>query len=112
MAPKAIISPSLLAADFARLAEEAKRVVDGGADWWGVTDVESPVESPRSSPALLTPLLSSPFLLSTHFSAPRPLLYRLLSSTRLTLNLLLHLSVQHDSLLTKHSADVESPPAP
>ena len=33
MAPAAIVSPSLLASDFARMADEAKKVIDGGADW-------------------------------------------------------------------------------
>jgi|TARA_B100000405_G_scaffold214372_2_gene151395 ribulose-phosphate 3-epimerase len=33
MAPTAIVSPSLLASDFARMADEAKKVIDGGADW-------------------------------------------------------------------------------
>ena len=33
MAPAAIVSPSLLASDFARMAGEAKKVIDGGADW-------------------------------------------------------------------------------
>ena len=31
--PAAIVSPSLLASDFARMADEAKKVIDGGADW-------------------------------------------------------------------------------
>jgi len=33
MAPAAIVSPSLLASDFARMADEAKKGIDGGADW-------------------------------------------------------------------------------
>jgi len=32
-APKAIICPSILAADFAMLADESKRMIDAGADW-------------------------------------------------------------------------------
>lgn len=31
--PRAIISPSILAADFAALGDEVQRVLDGGADW-------------------------------------------------------------------------------
>jgi ribulose-phosphate 3-epimerase len=31
--PKPIVSPSILAANFACLGEECKRVVDGGAEW-------------------------------------------------------------------------------
>lgn len=31
--PAATISPSILSSDFARLAEECKRMVDLGADW-------------------------------------------------------------------------------
>ncbi|RYG52915.1 hypothetical protein EON66_09320 [archaeon] len=29
----ALIAPSMLSSDFARLAEEAKRMLDAGADW-------------------------------------------------------------------------------
>ena len=31
--PQAAISPSILSSDFARLADECKRMVDLGADW-------------------------------------------------------------------------------
>ena len=31
--PACKISPSLLAADFANMASESKKVLDGGADW-------------------------------------------------------------------------------
>jgi hypothetical protein len=31
--PAALISPSILSADFATLADECKRIVDLGADW-------------------------------------------------------------------------------
>ena len=33
MGPPAKIAPSMLASDFARMADEAKRVMDAGADW-------------------------------------------------------------------------------
>jgi ribulose-phosphate 3-epimerase len=33
MAPAAIIAPSMLASDFARMADEANKVMDAGADW-------------------------------------------------------------------------------
>jgi hypothetical protein len=33
MAPPAIIAPSMLASDFARMAEEAAKVMGAGADW-------------------------------------------------------------------------------
>ena len=31
--PKAIIAPSMLSSDFAKLADEAKVILDAGADW-------------------------------------------------------------------------------
>jgi ribulose-phosphate 3-epimerase len=31
--PQAKIAPSMLSSDFAHLADEAKRMVDSGADW-------------------------------------------------------------------------------
>lgn len=31
--PRSLIAPSMLSSDFARLAEEAQRMVDAGADW-------------------------------------------------------------------------------
>ncbi len=31
--PKALIAPSILSADFAHLANDAKTVLDSGADW-------------------------------------------------------------------------------
>ena len=33
MAPKPIIAPSILSADFAKLGEECARTMDQGADW-------------------------------------------------------------------------------
>ena len=33
MAPAAIVSPSLLASDFARMADESRKVIECGADW-------------------------------------------------------------------------------
>ena len=33
MSAKAIIAPSMLSSDFARLGEQAKEVLDAGADW-------------------------------------------------------------------------------
>jgi ribulose-phosphate 3-epimerase len=33
MSPSVLISPSILSADFARLAEECKTIVEQGADW-------------------------------------------------------------------------------
>lgn len=33
MAPKTVIAPSILSADFAQLGAECKRTMDQGADW-------------------------------------------------------------------------------
>jgi ribulose-phosphate 3-epimerase len=33
MAPKAIIAPSILSCDFARMGEECSRTMEQGADW-------------------------------------------------------------------------------
>lgn len=33
MAPPAIIAPSILSADFAKLGEECRRTIEQGADW-------------------------------------------------------------------------------
>lgn len=42
MAPKAIIAPSILSADFAELGSECSKTIANGADW---LHVRSPIDS-------------------------------------------------------------------
>ena len=44
--PEAIVSPSILSADFARLAEECERMVNFGADWLHVDIMVGILASP------------------------------------------------------------------